>query len=266
MRFVLKKLLAKLFGHQPPAPNGEINLADYILLPKAQVTYSNDLLYTFHNADFLKDPLFAESYELGKNTDGGTLLKNYDIQWRIHVLCWAARHAMHLEGDFADCGVHTGIFARAVINYVNFNSSSKKYYLFDTFKGLDAKYSSDQELERNRLMGYDKEDSNALYQQVTNTFKDFNVKIIKGPVPETLSELDSDKISYLSVDMNCVAPEIAALEFFWDRVVSGGIIVLDDYGYANSTNDQKAAHDAFAASRNVQILTLPTCQGLIIKP
>lgn len=66
--------------------------------------------------------------------------------------------------------------------------------------------------------------------------------------------------------MNCVAPEVAALEYFWDKMVSGGVIIFDDYGYANSTNDQKFAHDKFARSKNVEILTLPTCQGLLIKP
>ncbi len=68
---------------------------EYYLLPKNQITYSHDLLYTYHNADFLKDPLFAKSYQLGKATDKEMLLKNYDIEWRIHVLCWAAssRHA-----------------------------------------------------------------------------------------------------------------------------------------------------------------------------
>lgn len=236
------------------------------ILPKAQITYSNDLLYTFHNADFLKDPLFVESYELGKNTDGGTLLKDYDIQWRIHVLCWAAKHAMHLEGDFVDCGVNTGIFARAVINYSNFELSNKKYFLLDTFNGLDKKYSSENELKRNSLLGYEKENSDLLFDQVTDTFKDFNVKIIRGSVPETLQYVDSHKISYLSIDMNCVAPEVAALEFFWDRMVSGGIIVLDDYGYANMHNEQKEAQDKFAISKGVQILSLPTCQGIIIKP
>lgn len=236
------------------------------VLPKSRITYSNDLLYTFHNSDFLKDPLFIESYELGKNTDNGTLLKDNDIQWRIHVLCWAASHAMHLEGDFVDCGVHTGIFPRAVINYTNFQNSSKRYFLLDTFKGLDERYSNEEELKRNETMGYDKEDSNLLYKQVVNTFKDFNVKIIKGAVPETLEHVDSDKICYLSIDMNCVVPEVAALEFFWDKMVSGGVIILDDYGYANSFNDQKEAQDAFAYSKGVRILSLPTCQGLLLKP
>ncbi len=236
------------------------------ILPKREITYSNDLLYTYHNADFLNDPLFIESYNLGKNTDRGTLLKNYDIEWRIHVLCWAAKHAMHLEGDFVDCGVHTGIFARAVMNYVDFAKSQKKYYLLDTFNGLDEKYSTEQELLRNTAMGYDKEDSETLYNQVKQTFRDFNVKIIKGTVPETLIEVESNKICYLSIDMNCVEPEIASLHFFWDKMVSGGMIIFDDYGYANISNDQKMAHDNFASSKGVKILTLPTCQGLLIKP
>jgi len=258
---MIERILRK-FGYI----NKEKLLEQNYVLPKAQITYSNDLLYTYHNADFLKDPLFIESYNLGKDTDGGTLLKNYDIEWRIHVLCWAAQHAVHLEGDFADCGVHTGIFARAVMNYVDFNKYNKKYYLLDTFNGLDERYSTGEELIRNTAMGYDKEDPQLLFNQVKETFKNFNVNIIPGTVPETLVNVDSDKICYLSLDMNCVAPEIAALDFFWDKMVSGGIIIFDDYGYANSTNDQKNAHDKFARSKNVEILTLPTCQGLLIKP
>lgn len=258
---MIERILRK-FGYV----NKEKLLEANYVLPKDKITYSNDLLYTYHNADFLRDPLFIESYKLGKDTDGGTLLKNYDIEWRIHVLCWAAKHATHLEGDFVDCGVHTGIFAKAVVNYVEFNKYNKKYYLLDTFNGLDEKYSTEEELIRNTAMGYDKEIPELLYNQVKQTFEGYNVKIIKGPVPDTLINVDSDKICYLSVDMNCVAPEVAALEFFWDKMVSGGVIIFDDYGYANSSNDQKYAHDKFAKSKGVEILSLPTCQGLLIKP
>lgn len=261
---MIEKIMNKL-GYVGKNNIENIYKENYVL-PKKNITYSNDLLYTYHNADFLNDSLFKESYELGKNTDGGTLLKDYDIQWRIHVLCWAAKHAANLEGDFVDCGVHTGIFARSVINYISFEKTSKKYYLLDTFNGLDERYSNKEELKRNTLMGYDKEDGNVLFNQVKNTFKNFNAKIIKGAVPETLDLVDSDKICFLSVDMNCVAPEIAALEFFWDKMVKGGVIVLDDYGYANATNEQKVAHDLFAKSKKVEILSLPTCQGLLIKP
>lgn len=155
---------------------------------------------------------------------------------------------------------------RAIVNYVDFNRYAKRYYLLDTFHGLHENYSTPEELKRNKLMGYDREDSEFLYNQVKKNFKDYNVKIIKGALPETFDSVDLDKICYLSLDMNCVAPEIAALEYFWDKIVSGGIIVFDDYGYANSTNDQKYAHDKFARSKGVEVLTMPTCQGILIKP
>jgi hypothetical protein len=232
------------------------------MLPKASLTYANDLLYTEHNADFMKKPRFAESYRLCKEI-GGDLLKDYDIQWRIHVLCWAAEHAKHLEGDFVDCGVNTGFCPRAVIHYVDFNSLAKTYYLLDTFSGMDARYSSAYEMERNRKLGYDRKHD--LYEQVQKTFSGFNVKIIKGAVPDTLPLVTADKVSFLSIDMNCVIPEVAALDFFWPKLVSGGLVILDDYGYPGCL-EQKLAHDAFAESKGVQVLSLPTCQGLIIKP
>jgi O-methyltransferase len=238
----------------------------HYVLPKRSITYAYDLLYTYHNCDFMKDPRFMKSYELGKATDiNGTVLANYEIYWRIHVLCWAAAHAKKLEGDFVDCGVNTGIFSRAVINYVDFNSLNKKYYLLDTFGGLDERFSTEEEFNQKLNLKY-KQNEASLYQQVQNTFRGFNVKIIKGAVPETLPLVDAQKIAFLSIDMNCIQPEVEALNYFWDKLVPGAIIILDDYGYGNLTNEQKLAHDTFAKSKGVEVLSLPTCQGLIIKP
>jgi hypothetical protein len=62
-----------------------------------------------------------------------------------------------------------------------------------------------------------------------------------------------------------LSPKIAAAEYFWSRIVSGGVIILDDYGFPHHIN-QKLAFDQFAKERNVQILCLPTGQGIIFKP
>ncbi|MBK9283693.1 MAG: class I SAM-dependent methyltransferase [Sphingobacteriaceae bacterium] len=266
MKQTIKKLLPKLYYslyklkniNKPAEPND-----DYIMLPKKELTYSNDLLYTFHNADFIKDPKFDHAYKLCKEL-GGNLLKDYDIQWRVYILCCAAHQATKLEGDFIDCGVYTGFCTRAIIDFVNFEKLNKKYYLMDTFEGLDAKYSNEYEMKRNDKLGYGK--SGNLYDTVKNTFKEFkNVELVKGSIPETLPLVKTEKISFLSIDMNTEVPEIAAMEYFWDKMVSGAIIVLDDYGYPGCEN-QKAAHDKFAASKGLLVFPLPTCQGLIIKP
>ena len=56
----------------------------YVVLEKKRLTYYHDLLYTYHNADFLQDPKFQQAYALSKSVDAEGLLKNYDIEWRIH--------------------------------------------------------------------------------------------------------------------------------------------------------------------------------------
>lgn len=228
--------------------------------PLEAVTYNQDGLITVHNADFINDEAFKRAYKMGENLDSWW---SAQIQWRVHVLFWAATRAVNLEGDFVECGVNRGGFARSIIEYIDFEQiTGKKYYLLDTFEGLLEKYISDE--ERNYgVADYNYADC---YDEVKKTFEGFkNVVIVKGPVPDTLTEVKSEKVSFLSIDMNCVAPEIAAADFFWDKLVSGAAVILDDYGWAKHIL-QKHAFDEFARQKGVPILSLPTGQGLILKP
>ncbi len=224
-----------------------------------KATYNQDGLLTVHNADFMHDPRFANAYASGKSTGSW---RAGDLQWRIHVLCWAAYQALNLEGDFVECGVNRGGNALSIIQYVDLANHPKTFYLLDTFSGLVESQITSEEKAQGIEVGVYEE----CYDAVLKTFKPYpNVKIIRGMVPETLPQVMSDKISFLSIDMNVREPEIAAAEYFWDKLVSGAIVVLDDYGWRKHI-EQKYAFDAFAQSRGVQVLALPTGQGLIIKP
>ncbi len=240
--------------------NLDFPLADGRELVQGPLTYNTDGLATKHNADFIKDAKFAEAYRLGAQTLGGDL----HIEWRVHVCCWAAHQVKRLEGDFVECGVNTGILSRAVTHYIDFATlSDKTFYLLDTFQGIPLEQLSEAEKQIG-LQAYNQGYAEC-FDQVKATFADIpNVRIIKGRVPDTLAQVDTDKVCYLSIDMNCVAPEIAAAEFFWDKLVSGGIVILDDYAWAAHIN-QKHAFDAFASERQIKILSLPTGQGLIVK-
>ncbi len=227
---------------------------------RSRFTYAEDFLFTTVNADFLKEKPFVESYGLGRSL----MLESwgdYQFHWRAYILCWAAWRAKDLEGDFVECGVNTGMCARMIINYINFDKLPKKFYLLDTFEGMLEKYSSPKEMERSRTMGY-----HDVYEEVRRTFGPFkNVEIIKGAVPETLFKVGAERVAFLSMDMNCVRPEVEALEFFWDKLTRGAAILLDDYGFPGH-EEQKEAHDDFARRRGVMVLPSPTGQGLIFKP
>ena len=238
----------------------KINLDDYYLLPKKEITYATDRLYTFNNADFKKDILFQESYFLACKIDNGQLLCKNDIEWRMHVLYWAGTYAKNIPGDYVDCGVNTGFCARSLMHYIGFEKLDKKYFLLDTFSGLDPQYSTEKELHGNIFYNTQKN----LYEKVKQTFFGFNIKIIKGSVPKTLPQVNTPAVCFLHIDMNAVMPEIAALDFFWDKISKGGVILLDDYGFKEHLA-QKETQDVWAKNHGVAILSLPTGQGLIIK-
>lgn len=233
----------------------------YLRIP-SRATFKSDGLITAHNCDFINDPQFHAAYAAGERTGSW---KGANVAWRAHVACWAAAQAMHHDGDFVECGVYRGGLARTVCEYVQFRQTKRTFFLLDTFRGLVAEQITSKEAKLGITPtrdGYYEE----CYDDVVETFRDFpNVKVIRGAVPGTLSQVTAQRVAYLSIDMNCVEPEIAAAAFFWDKLVSGALIVLDDYGWTEHIH-QKRAFDEFAKQRGVQVLSMPTGQGLILKP
>jgi Macrocin-O-methyltransferase (TylF) len=92
-----------------------------------------------------------------------------------------------------------------------------------------------------------------------------NVSLIEGSIPETLPQVPAKKIAYLHLDMNCSPPEIAAIRFFWERLVPGAFVLIDDYAFYGYVSE-KIAMDRFAQEMGIKILSLPTGQGLLVKP
>jgi O-methyltransferase len=224
-----------------------------------KATYNQDGMATAHNADFMTEPRFASAYAAGKATGSWTF---GDLTWRAYIVCWAAERGAALEGDFVECGVNRGGYALSVIKYVGFDQLPKRFFLLDTYEGLLDRYISPEE----QAYGVRNGEYEPCYDAVVRTFSPYpNVRIIRGAVPETLDQVDAEQIAFLSLDMNTRDPEIAAAECFWDRLVSGAAIVLDDYGWRKHV-EQKRAFDEFASKRGVQVLSLPTGQGLILKP
>jgi O-methyltransferase len=228
-------------------------------------TYSADGLSTIHDASFLADPLFRHSYRLGAES-GHRICSPEDlhIEWRVYVCCWAASHAIQLDGDFVECGVSTGIVSRAVANYVDFGRHARKFWLVDTFEGIPIEQASTQEQSlaqsKNARHYFD------CYEDVCSHFSRYgNVRVVKGRVPEVLHEVSADAVCYLHIDMNIAEPEVDAIRYFWHRLTPGALVVFDDYGSLVHA-EQKRALDLFADSVNVRILAMPTGQGLLLKP
>jgi precorrin-6B methylase 2 len=228
--------------------------------------YDQDGLRSIHNHEFMDDPAFREAYERGVRAAGD----DYRWHWRVHIGLWAAACAARLEGDFVECGVNRGFLSSAIMHYLNWDSLGKHFYLLDTFRGLDERFVSAEDkasgaVEKNKL-GL----ATGFYVQgiaeVRANFSQWkNLSLIEGSIPETLPQIRAKKIAYLHLDLNCSLPEVAAVRFFWDRLIPGAFVLLDDYAYCGYRS-QKIAMDRFAQEKGINILSLPTGQGLLVKP
>ncbi|MBM3652504.1 MAG: class I SAM-dependent methyltransferase [Alphaproteobacteria bacterium] len=225
------------------------------------LTYRQDGLWTIHNADFMTEPKFASAYARAVQAE-----KDHNIQWRIHILTWAATNAMKIPGDFVECGVNRGAASSAIMTYVGWNANrgARTYYLMDTFQGLVPELVNDEERAIGRLDMF--EDAYPeCYEQTKKNFDEFDENVmIRGPIPDTLPQNKTQHIAFMHIDMNCAAPETAAMRYFWPKVQRGGIVVLDDYAY-HGYQPQKDAMDALGREIGFMVASLPTGQGLIVK-
>lgn len=259
---VMQKLLGNIYTskynqHFYKAYNSAVKPIHQFLFKLEGMTYADSGLICNKNTHFLDDPKFKKAYRTGLADQ----YKAGHVAWNMHILHWAVMHAKNLGvGDFVECGVYKGMHAMSNMVFMDFKSmSSRRYYLFDTYGGLDKEFSSEKEFKT-----YEGKYENT-YEYIIDRFKDYpNAVIVKGAVPRSLETVPIKNVAYVAIDMNCAPPEKAALEFFWPKIVPGGIIVLDDYGNPGF-EELKKDHDEFAKKVGTMILALPTGQGIIIK-
>ena len=259
---VLRRIISLLGCSAKKSSAASISSGRNLVVPDV---YNQDGLTSIHNHEFMNDGEFVAAYRRGVAAAG----IDYQWHWRVHVGLWAAYTASRLPGDFVECGVNKGFMSSSIMHYLNWDALGKTFYLLDTFKGIDERYVTPQELEGGVLEKNKKLIESGGYVQgseaARKNFSEWrNTLIIEGVIPETLAAVRAERVAFLHIDLNCAPPEIAALNYFWDRLVVGACVLLDDYAY-QGYREQKLAMDALVASKGARIMSLPTGQGLLIK-
>lgn len=176
------------------------------------------------------------------------------IIWRRYVLACAAYHCVQLQGDFVECGAYTGVGIKTVIDYLGGVEFPKMFWGYDMF-----------EHDPSMLNHAMPEHGEGLYERIKNKFAAYpQVRLIKGFIPNVFENNCPDRIAYLHIDLNQAPAEVAALDYLFDRMVPGGILILDDYEWS-TYRPQKIAEDQWFEARHYRVMPLPTGQGLVIK-
>ena len=89
-----------------------------------------------------------------------------------------------------------------------------------------------------------------------------NVYFYKGLFNDRKMMINYERFSLVHLDVDLYEPTKECLEFFYDKVNKGGIIISHDY---NSTKGVKKAFDDFFIDKPEPIIELSGSQCLIVK-
>lgn len=171
----------------------------------------------------------------------------------------------NIEGDIVECGVWKGgSIMMAAIRLKQLGNMERQLFLFDTFEGMTQPTELDKSLHGNYaadLMNVEtRNDPNNKWcfspiEEVKNNvlsthYIKENIHFIKGKVENTLPHDSIDKIALLRLDTDWYESTLHELETLYDKVVLGGIIIIDDYGHWSGS---RKAVDEFISTRNLKI-------------
>ena len=207
---------------------------------------------------------FEFGNEVGINTaDLDTLL------WRHWIVSFSAKYAVEFnrsrsnELNLVELGVADGVtafFALREMENCKKNAPNIKYamHLYDSWGPMREKGLLKTELSSvGRYSGLSLE-------RTKRNLVEFKDKVFyhQGYIPESLhASAAPDSIIYMHIDLNSAMPTLAALRFFYPRMVSGGVILFDDYG-GSGYPDTKEVVDGFFAKKPGILMKLPTGQAI----
>ena len=178
---------------------------------------------------------------------------------RILSLMQAVRHVINhdIQGSLVECGVGKGGSMMAITTVLlNMGCAERELYLFDTFEGLRAPTDKDVDIKNSdaKAKFADREGADWCYAPLDDVRKNvdgigypaFRTHYIKGKAEDTLPGNDTGPIALLRLDTGFYDSTRAELEHLYPKLVSGGILILDDYytwhGCQQAVDEYLAAH------------------------
>ena len=259
---LLKSMIESVFGL--------LGVNAYLLRKKSK----SDILLFDRNtlSAFYRDSKRVKLYYEGLNRANGEWTDNFSKQCRFYSLQEMVEVVLKkgLDGDFVECGCWKGHSTYIISTILSENNFKNIFHIFDSFeKGLSERTPEDaderfelskQEVEKEKMMFGSTE------EEVKRALSDFAfLKFYKGWIPERFKEVDNCKFSFVHIDVDLYQPTLKSLNFFYPRLVAGGCIVIDDYGFTRFPGSKKAVDAFLAGNEHSLFYEIPTGGCFIIK-
>ena len=180
---------------------------------------------------------------------------------RLWVLKTAFEQTQSLSGEIWEAGVFQGGTALMLKQLIEASSTSgtpADLRLFDTFQGMPE---TRDDLDLHREGDFADTSLDSVRSLVGR--EDW-IHFHPGLVPETFVGLNDRSIRLAHVDLDIYEGILLTCEFVYPKLVPGGMMVFDDYGFW-SCPGARLAVDQFFAEKPEQPLALPTGQAIVTK-
>jgi O-methyltransferase len=183
-------------------------------------------------------------------------------------------HSLSLEGARAECGVFRGLSAlyvcrTAALKRKEFTGAD--FHLVDSFEGFPEPRSEDFiTVNRGkhgtaRAPAFQQGDAAASLEHVRRVLRDFpGVHFHQGFIPQVLSGLPETHWAFVHIDVDLHQPTLESLEYFYPRMIKGGIVICDDYGSELFPGARKA-WDQYCNGHDIPFVVLGTGQSVIVR-
>ncbi len=173
-----------------------------------------------------------------------------------------------LEGSVIKCGVATeeGIIRFTILKNLiaSASQSNQKVIAFQKFEksliltnNIQDNVELQYQVERS-LINIDEIEQKLQKEGITEKIE-FIPGHVGDSIPEYLMENPDTKITYLNVDFDDYESVLTTLQFFYPRLVHGGILIFDNY--YKKEEDYRAARDYFKSPNN-KISNIAVNKGL----
>lgn len=180
---------------------------------------------------------------------------------RLYTL-WQAVTTMPPAQAIVEIGAYQGGSAKFVAEVLRHIGRPLPFYVCDTYEGHVV---VDPELDPKHKVGVQFRSTSA--ERVTKYLEGYEfVHVIKGDIQATAATLHHDgDFGFVHIDVDVHPITKFCLEYFAPRVVTGAMIVVDDYGFRTCPGAKKAVDDFVAATPGYRLLHLLTGQAILTR-
>jgi hypothetical protein len=197
-----------------------------------------------------KDPDFVALFNKFNLITGMNNEINNALYARLYILRQLATQQKD-KGNFAECGVYAGMSMFFVADLCKY-----RFIGVDSFEGVSEPGEYDNDYFKSKKLAIDISFAKAFLKKFNN------IDLHKGWVPEVFDKIDDKEYAYVNIDVDLYDPTKNSIEYFWPKLIKGGVLICDDYGSDKTPGARKAMNDFFGVDN---ILELPTGQALVYK-